>query len=163
MSDRIVAVAGASGFVGRHIVSELLRRGHHVRALVRSRDKAGEALGTDERLKLVLGEATDSDAAGGLPAGVSGVVNAIGIIRESGADTFRKAHVQATRALVEAAQAGAGPTPPRFVQVSALGVGDEGKTEYQRTKFEGEMIVRRSGLPWAILRPSLIHGADSGR
>jgi NADH dehydrogenase len=48
------------------------------------------------------------------------------------------------------------------VQVSALGVSGEGKTEYQRSKFEGEQVVRRSGLAWTILRPGLIHGARSG-
>lgn len=46
------------------------------------------------------------------------------------------------------------------MQLSALGVTDEGRTAYQRSKFEGEMLVRESRLAWTILRPSLIHGAD---
>src|ERR1043165_4199146 len=91
MSERIVAVAGANGFVGRHIVSELLRRGHQVRALVRSRDKAGEALGSDGRLRLILGEATSADAAAGLTAGVSAIINAVGIISDGGGETSPKA------------------------------------------------------------------------
>jgi uncharacterized protein YbjT (DUF2867 family) len=49
----------------------------------------------------------------------------------------------------------------RFIQVSALGVTDDAKTQYQRTKWDAEMVVRRSGLAWTIFRPSLIHGPGS--
>lgn len=156
--QRTVAVAGATGFVGRHVVAELLGRGYTVRGLVRSREKARAVLPRDERLKLIEGEALDADAAAGLAAGVSAMINTIGILREKGGNTFRKAHVQTTRALVGACEAGG---VDRFVQVSALGVSDEGRAAYQKTKFEGEMIVRRSAVPWTVLRPSLIHGSDS--
>jgi uncharacterized protein YbjT (DUF2867 family) len=50
----------------------------------------------------------------------------------------------------------------RLVQVSALGVNGDAKAAYQRTKWEGEQIVRRSGLDWTILRPGLVHGEGSG-
>jgi NADH dehydrogenase len=156
--ERIVGVAGATGFVGRHIVRELVGRGWTVRALVRTREKARDVLPRDERLKVIVGEATDPDAASNLAAGASAVVNAIGILRETTGNSFRRAHVQATRTLVEAAEAAGGP---RFVQISALGVGDDGATAYQQTKYEAEQIVRSSGILWTILRPSLIHGPDS--
>ena len=156
--ERIVGVAGATGFVGRHIVRELLSRGWSVRGLVRSREKAREVLPRDERLKLIVGEPTAPDSAAGLCAGASAVINTVGILRETAGNTFRKAHVLTTRSLVEAAEI-AGVRG--FVQISAIGVGDEGTTQYQRTKFEAEQIVRRSGLLWTILRPGLVHGADS--
>jgi len=92
-------------------------------------------------------------------AGATACVNAVGILRETWGSSFRAAHVQTTRALVGACrEAGVG----RFVQISALGVSDEGKTPYQQTKFEAEQVVRRSGLSWTILRPGLIHGSESG-
>ncbi|MEX2219583.1 MAG: NAD(P)H-binding protein [Phycisphaerales bacterium] len=152
--ERIVAVAGASGFVGRHVVAELLSRGYAVRALVRSREKARAALPRDDRVRLVVGGPEPRTLAL-LAEGAAGIVNTVGIIREAGGNTFRTAHVLTTRALVEAAR-GAGVE--RFVQVSALGVSAEGKTAYQQTKFEAEQVVRRSGLLWTILRPGLIHG-----
>jgi nucleoside-diphosphate-sugar epimerase len=155
--ERIVGVAGATGFVGRYIVRELLSRGWRVRGLVRSREKAREVLPRDERLRLIEGDPTAPDPASGLAAGAAGVVNAVGILRESAGNTFRKAHVQTTRSLVDAA-AGAGV--PRFIHVSALGVGEDAPTAYQRTKFEAEQVVRRSPLLWTILRPGLVHGPE---
>jgi uncharacterized protein YbjT (DUF2867 family) len=153
-----VAVAGATGFVGRHIVSELLSRGHAVRALARDRDKARAALPRDERLHLVLAE-PDGTGAAALVTGAAACINAVGILREAGSNTFQRAHVDTTRALTIACH-GAGVR--RFVQISALGVSDEGTTGYQRSKYEAEQILRRAGLDWTILRPSLIHGADGG-
>src|SRR5262245_19323239 len=150
-----VAVAGATGFVGRHIVRELLARGSVVRALVRDPEKARGI--RDERVQLVMGGPGDPAAA--LVAGASACVNAVGILREARGSTFNQAHVETTRSLVGACL-GAGVR--RFVQVSALGVSEEGTTGYQRSKFDAEQIVRRSGLDWTILRPSLIHGRDSG-
>ena len=155
--QQIVAVAGATGFVGRAVVRELLDRGWSVRALVREPRKAAASLPRNDLLTLVIGDSTKSSA---LVAGASACVNAVGLLREtSGGQTFKRVHVENTRDLVEACRS-AGVT--RFVQVSALGVSAAGKTPYQQTKYQAEQLVRRSGLEWTILRPALIHGRDSG-
>jgi len=173
----VVAVTGSTGFVGRAVVRELLGRGWTVRALVRDRRKANEVLGHHPLLSFVDGEALDGVSPRRLLADVGGepvraCVNLIGIIREtSGGQTFQRMHVQATQALVDAcrdvwkvAERGGGEgmnTSGRFVQMSALGVTPDSKAVYARTKYEGELVVRRSGLDWTIFRPSLIHGEGS--
>src|SRR5262245_31909896 len=127
-----VAVAGATGFVGRHVVAELLARGHSVRALVRDREKARRVLPREAALA-EPGDIRDCQAC----------VNAIGILRETWGNSFRAVHVNTTRTLIDACRrAGAA----RFVQVSAMGVSDDGKTGYQKSKYEAEQLVRRSGL-----------------
>lgn len=152
-----VAVTGGTGFVGRHVVRELLGRGMSVRALVRSRRKAEEALPPE--VAVVEGDAADAGACGALAAGAGACINLVGIIREvrvrGGMQTFQRAHVDVVRALVKACE-GAGVR--RFLHMSALGVSELGEAEYQRTKFEGERIVRASGLDWTVFRPGLIHG-----
>jgi len=149
-------VSGATGFVGRSVVRALLERGWSVRALVRDPTKARAALPVHDALTLVEGDVLAPGVAAELVRGASAAVNCIGIIRERpGGETFRRLHVQATRALCEAAS---GASVRRFVQISALGVHDEGVAEYQRSKAEGERIVRASGLAWTILRPGMIHG-----
>lgn len=159
-----VAVTGAAGFVGRTVVRDLLSRGWHVRALVRDPAKAARSLPDDRRVHLVVGHIHDGQSARQLVAGAHAVVHLIGIIREQrlgadrgGAQTFQRVHVDATRILLDAVKA-AGIR--RFVHMSALGVTPDGRAAYQRTKFEAEQLVRRSGLDWTIIRPGMIHGSD---
>jgi len=159
-STSTVAVTGASGFVGRYVVRELLARGHTVRALVRDSAKAREVL--PKAPQLVVGDVDDLDRVDALLKGADACVNLIGIIRETRprgerARTFQRLHVDATRRLVARCEA---LGVRRFLQMSALGVKPDGVSEYQRTKFEAESIVKLSTLAWTIMRPSLIHGPD---
>lgn len=160
-STSTVAVTGATGFVGRYVVRELLRRGYAVRALGRSRQKAREVLprGAEGRLTFVEGGVLDAGVLPELVRGASACIHLIGIIRETGGgQTFQRLHVEATRAAVDACRAAG---VDRFVHMSSLAANPEGPSEYQKTKWEAEQIVRRSGLDWTIFRPSIIHGPDS--
>ena len=153
-----VAVTGATGFVGRHAVAALLERGHAVRALVRSPDKARSTLPADDRLERVGGDVFEPDVLEGLLTGADAVVHTIGIRRESPPEvTFERLHTRATRAALDASRR-AGVR--RIVHISALGTRPKAPTAYWRTKYDAEMLVRRSGLEWTILRPSIIHGPD---
>ena len=166
----VVAVSGATGFVGRAVVAELLSRGYVVRALARDAKKAARVLASgDARLEIIEGDVLADGVAAGLVRSregraVDACINLIGIIREApGGQTFQRMHVGATRTLVEAcARSGV----ERFVQMSALGVSEQGAARYQQTKAEAERIVRGAmrpdgtGMAWTIVRPSLIHGPD---
>ncbi len=154
-----VAVAGATGFVGRHVVAELARRGHTVRALVRDATKAGRAFAdVEDRSKVVAVQADSisTESARRLTEGADACVNCIGIIREQQGQRFEALHVRAVDALVRACERN--EDFERFVQISALGVSPEGRATYQKTKAEGERIIRRSRLPWTIFRPSAVVG-----
>jgi uncharacterized protein YbjT (DUF2867 family) len=148
----LVAITGASGFVGRYVVEHLLRREHEVRALVRDPSRAGWM--RDRGVALVEGDLEDQAALRALTRGAGAVVHLVGIILEIGRQTYERVHVGGTRHLVEAArEAGVG----RFVYMSALGARpDAGATAYHRTKAAGEALVRECGLLHVILRPSLI-------
>lgn len=160
LSGRVIAVAGATGFVGSHIVKALLASGATVRALVRDPAKARQNLPTTAGDKLVLipGTLDEPTALANLCAGAHGLVNAVGIIREMGTQTFERIHVKGTQNLVTAATAAG---VQHFIQISALGVRPDGIAEYQRSKWEGEQFVRRSGMAWTIIRPGFIHGVGS--
>lgn len=159
-----VAVTGSTGFVGRHMVRALLERGHTVRALVRSRSKAEMVLprGKGDKLVLVAGDIGEARAVTELLEGADACINLLGIIREvrgrGVSQTFKKIHVEAARHLVHGCERGG---VKRYLQMSALGVSDTGRSEYQKTKFEAETIVRLSTLDWTIFRPSLVHGPES--
>ncbi len=155
------AVTGATGFVGRHIVRELLMRGWQVRALVRSESKARRVLPEGTGLTLVSGDVLDPAALDRLMIGVDACLHLVGIIREAGGQqTFENMHAEATRRVVAAGQRASRDRPIRHVQMSALGVRDGTTIPYQRTKREGERAVEASSLRWTIFRPGLIHGHD---
>ena len=153
----LIAVTGATGFVGRHIAAVLTRRGHAVRALVRRPIHARTLVSLG--VELVPGDLADVAALTTLTRGAHAVVHLVGIIVEKGPATFHAVHVDGTRRVVEAArQAGI----ERFVHMSAVGARDErGATPYHRTKWHAEQLVRASGLSHAVFRPSIISGPES--
>jgi NADH dehydrogenase len=168
---RTVAVTGGTGFVGRYVIRELLACGYQVRALIRDRAKAREIFGPDiGKLQLITGDILDGVGGSGkadeLVRGSDAVIHLIGIIRENRSDpknpqTFLRMHIEATRAIVKAAEAAG---VKRYVHMSALGVGNvaiDPVPEYQRTKWEAERLVQDSTLNWTIFRPGLIHGLGS--
>ena len=146
---RRVFLTGGSGFVGTSVVGELARRGWQVLALTRGKDVPGA--------RVVRGAVTDRDVLVNGMSGCSAVIHLIGIIDERPSDgvTFRAAHVDAARAVIDAATA-AGVR--RYVHMSALGARVAAASEYHRTKWQAEELVRASRLEWTIIRPSVIHG-----
>lgn len=157
-NPRTIAVTGATGFVGRYTVRELVARGYAVRALARDRDRAAATLPDDPLVQRVIGDVFDPAALADLVRGCAGVVHTIGIRRELPPDiTFERMHPRATRAVLAAAER-AGVA--RFIHVSALGTRPGAASAYHRSKYESECLVRGSGLAWTILRPSIIHGPD---
>ena len=157
-----VAVTGGTGFVGRHLIARLLEDGYRVRALTRSLDKArrvldGDAI-DDGRIELCDGTLDDPDALRHLVKGCAACIHLVGIIRETGSQTFEKVHVDGTRAIVEACRQH--DPGMRYVHMSALGVGPDKRAGYRDSKHRAGQIVQKSGLRWTIVKPGLIHGHD---
>lgn len=152
-----VFLTGTTGFVGGHLLKRLVADGHSVRALVRFPPKTRSS-GSD-RIEFVYGDVVNGF---GLDSGMKGcdaVIHLVGIIVETGKDTFERIHHLGTRNVVEAAKRN---RISRFIQMSALGVRADGVSEYQTSKWQGEEAVRQGSLPYCILRPSLIFGPGSG-
>lgn len=149
----MILVTGANGFVGRHLVRRLRQDGLAVRAVVRAPARAQEL--ADLGAEVVAGDINDAPSLAAAAQGCDRVVHLVGIIQEGRGFTFRSVHVEGTRNVLEAAkQAGA----KHFVYQSALGTRENARSDYHTTKFEAEKLVKASGIPFTILRPSLIYG-----
>jgi NADH dehydrogenase len=151
-----VLMTGATGFVGSRLREFVRRDGHQVRLLVRkeSREKANRITPAGA-YEILLGDPFDTNVCLRACDGCDAVIHLIGIIREFPAQgiTFDEIHRVATSNVVDAAKR---TGVEQFIHMSALGVRDDSKSEYHRSKRAGERIVEQSGLRWTIFRPSWI-------
>ncbi|MEK6744631.1 MAG: complex I NDUFA9 subunit family protein [Nitrospirota bacterium] len=149
----MILVTGATGFVGGHLVKRMQQEGLKVRAVVRTPAKA-QAL-KDLGVEVVPGDIADPASLEAAAKGCDTIIHLVGIIQEGRGFTFRSVHVEGTRNVLDAAKK-AGVR--HFIYQSALGTRENAKSEYHKTKWEAEKLVRASGIPFTILRPSLIYG-----
>jgi uncharacterized protein YbjT (DUF2867 family) len=154
----MIAVTGAAGFLGRHLIKALRTRQWPVRALVSPREHRGAGALRALNCEVVAGDITDERWVIQALEGCRSIVHLVAILRERGGRTFQSVNVEGTRHVVEAARRA---EAERFVHLSALGAAP-GANRYLRSKFEGEEVVRRSGLPFVIFRPSFVIGPGGG-
>jgi uncharacterized protein YbjT (DUF2867 family) len=154
----MIFVTGGSGFVGGHVVHELRGRDLAVRCLVRDPNKADRLAAWG--CELSEGDMTDPAS---LRRGMDGADTVIHLvaIRQGREEQFRRIMVDGTRDLLAAAK-DAGVR--RFLHMSALGTSEATKelVPYYRAKWRMEELVRASGIPHVIFRPSFVFGPDGG-
>lgn len=149
-----IAVTGGTGFIGRHLTQALLDRGHQVVVISRGLYSRGKGLPLNENLSHVHLNVTDTSELTRAFAGCTAVVQCAGT-SEDPSQTFRDVHVEGARSAVTAAQqAGV----QKFVLVSYLHARPGIRSAYHWTKWEGEEIVRQSGLNYTILKAGLVYG-----
>ena len=159
MSKGLVTVFGGSGFIGRYAARTLVERGWRVRVAVRRVHTAIDVrlAGPPGWVDIVQANVRDRASIDRALEGADAVVNLVGILFESGKQTYDGAQAEGA-ALVAEAAAAKGIT--RFVQVSAIGADAESKSPYGRTKAAGEASVRQAVPTATILRPSIVFGAE---
>jgi len=153
----LITVFGGSGFVGRHLVQALARRGHRIRVAVRRPDLAGhlQPLGAVGQIMPVQANLRHRWSVDRAVAGADAVVNLVGILAPSGRQSFAAVHDFGARAAAEAARK-AGIA--RFVHMSAIGVDADTDSLYFRTRAAGEAAVRETVPDAVVMRSSLAFG-----
>ena len=149
MRPELVAVTGATGFVGQTLLDRLRLRGHEVRALVRRPQERREGV------EWVIGDLSDRDALARLADGATVIMHIAGAVNAPDAAGFEAANVTGTLNVIEeATRSGV----PRFVHVSSLSAREPDLSDYGSSKLRGEKVVMASGLDWTIVRPPAVYG-----
>lgn len=157
-TPKLVVVFGGSGFVGRHVVRALAKRGYRIRVPVRRPDLAGhlQPLGNVGQIQPVQANVRVRWSVDRAVQGADHVINLVAILHESGRQKFTSVHEFGSRAVAEAARAvGAGLT-----HISALGADLNSQSDYARTKALGEKAVLETIADAVIFRPSINFGPE---
>jgi NADH dehydrogenase len=160
-----ILVTGASGFVGSHVVPELLANRHRVVALVRSPEAGAAVLrrlpaALAPGVELRTGDVLEPRSLPAALAGVDAVVHLVALPRDwNGGKDLLRVNLEGTQnVLATMEEAGV----RRLVHLGALGVADREELHYAKSKARAEAAVRASGLDWTILKPSLQFGPGDG-
>src|SRR6202795_5218561 len=156
--ETLVTVFGGSGFVGRSVVRALCKRDYRVRVAVRRPELAGhlQPLGKVGQIHAVQANLRYPASVEAAMRDSHAAINLVGILTESGAQTFDAVQAAGAGAVAKAAAA----IGAAMVHVSAIGADENSPSRYARAKAAGEKAVR-SAVPLAtILRPSIVFGPE---
>jgi len=157
--EKLIAVIGGSGFVGRHVVQALARDGHRIRVGVRGVERAAflKPMGVPGQVVPMQANIRFPESLDAVVAGADVVINLVGILQEAGPQKFSALQAEGARAVAKAAR-DAGAT--QFIQLSAIGADADSDADYARTKAEGEQAVLEQYPDAVILRPSIVVGPE---
>jgi nucleoside-diphosphate-sugar epimerase len=145
----LLAITGATGFVGSTVLDAALAQGHQVRALTRrpQRERA--------RVEWVSGDLADKAALPDLCEGVDAVIHVAGLTNTPDPAEFEVANVTGTIAVIAAMRSGG---VRRLVFVSSLSARKPELSAYGASKAQAEALVESSGLDWTTVRPPAVYG-----
>ena len=156
---RVATVFGGSGFVGRYVVKRLAQQGYIVRVAVRDPEAAIflKPMGDVGQIVPLFASVTNEGTVHRAVEGAEAVVNAVGILAESGSATFQAIHTEGAGRIARiAAASGAG----RLAHISAIGADPASPSRYGASKGAAEQAVLSAFPSATILRPSLVFGPE---
>ena len=158
-NNALITVFGGTGFLGRHIVKRLAKAGYRLRIATR---RPNEALflktnGTPGQIEIVQANIRDDASTEAALKGADGVVNAVGILFESGKQKFTALQAEGATRIAKAAKV---EGVSAMVHVSAIGADAASASLYAQSKAAGEAGVTEALSAAHILRPSIVVGPE---
>lgn len=149
-----ILIIGASGFIGSHLAAALADAGHEIVCATRQLPSQETLLTGMTHIQVdYTGDVTVDDWKKHL-SGIDVVINAVGIIKEQGKQTFEALHVQAPKALFSACAA----VHLQVIQISALGADEEAVSRYHLSKKTADDYLLSITAKAVVVQPSLVYG-----
>src|SRR5262249_16925385 len=149
---------GGSGFLGRNVVRALSKRDYRIRVAVRRPELAGylQPIGKVGQIHAVQANIRHPASIEAAMRGSHIAINLLGILAESGAQTFDAVQDKGAESIAKAASA----VGAHMVHVSAIGADENSASRYARSKAAGEKAVLAAVPSATILRPSVVFGPE---
>jgi uncharacterized protein YbjT (DUF2867 family) len=156
--ETLVTVFGGSGFLGRHVVRALAKRGYRVRVAVRRPELAGhlQPMGRVGQIHAVQANLRHPESITAAVRDADVVINLVGILFERGRQRFDAVMTVGAQTVARAAQAVSAP----LIHVSAIGADEKSSSRYAQAKAEGEQLALAAHRDTVIVRPSIIFGPE---
>jgi uncharacterized protein YbjT (DUF2867 family) len=156
--ETLVAVFGGSGFLGRHVVRALAKRGYRVRVAVRRPELAGhlQPMGRVGQIHAVQANLRYPESVKAATRDADVVINLVGILFERGRQRFDAVMTTGAQTVAQSAKAVAAP----LIHVSAIGADENSSSHYARAKAQAERLVLSAYDRAIIVRPSIIFGPE---
>ena len=156
--DTLVTVFGGSGFLGRNVVRALAKRDYRIRVAVRRPELAGhlQPLGRVGQIHAVQTNLRYPASVEAAMRGSHVAINLVGILAESGAQTFDAVQAAGAETVAKVAKA----ADAAMVHVSAIGADENSASRYARAKAAGEKAVLAAVPGATIFRPSVVFGPE---
>jgi uncharacterized protein YbjT (DUF2867 family) len=158
-AEKLITVIGGSGFVGRHLVRSLARRGYRVRVASRRPDLAGfvTTQGSPGQIALVQANVRYPASLAAACEGAFAVINLTAVFHNAGAQSFDAIHVFGADAAAKAAKAAKAQL---FIHMSGLGTDLPSNSSYVKSRADGEARAKSAFANAIIMRPSIIFGPE---
>ena len=156
---QLVTIFGGSGFLGRYVARRMAREGWRVRVACRRPNEAlfVRTYGRVGQVEPVLANIRSEASVREVSNGADAVINCVGILAEAGANRFGAVQAEGAATVARAAsEIGA----RSLVQISAIGADADARSDYARTKGQGERLVAEAFPRAVILRPSIVFGPE---
>jgi len=156
-NQKIIAIFGAGGFIGKHLMRQLTKSGYRIKVATRNPYLKGylKPLGNPGQIELFKVNIFNSEDVKRLLNNCDLVINLVGILYETRKQKFNHIHSQFPYLLSNLCS---GMGIKNLVHVSALGVKEKHSSHYIQSKLQGEKNIQDNFKPSVILRPSVIFG-----
>ena len=150
----VIALTGATGFVGKALMWQLLAKGYKIQALARK--PQDPMLNT----KWVVGDLSNTESLNALCAGADTIIHVAGAIKAQNRDAFMDINEGGTLRLLDAARAAGFAKKGHVIHISSLAAREPELSDYSFSKHKAEEAVRAFEGAWTILRPPAVYGPD---
>ncbi|MBL4601549.1 MAG: NAD-dependent epimerase/dehydratase family protein [Emcibacteraceae bacterium] len=152
--NKRIALTGATGFVGKHLLKELLSQGHLINALTRRSQPP------QDNVNWIMGDLKNKPALKELVSGVDVIINVAGLVKANSKNKFLAANATAVSTLLE--QINSNKKTPHFIQISSLSAREPQISDYAFSKYQGEENLKNNSisLNWTMVRPPGIYGPE---